>query len=106
MFAVVLALLAMCSTLGGGYLAARSTKHIHLLMGFGAGVLLGAVFFDLLPESLLIAGEQGWSARVVLGIVIGAFIFFYLTERFLVLHVHADDCDVQAHQHLGRMSAV
>src|SRR2546426_1956906 len=106
MFAFLLALLAMCSTLVGGYFAARSRQHIHLLMVFGAGVLLGAVFFDLLPESLLVAGQQGWSIRMVLGIVIGAFIFFYLTERFLVLHVHADDCDIEAHQHLGRLSAV
>src|SRR5437899_1455888 len=106
MFAIILASLAMCSTLIGGYFAARSRQYIHLLMGFGAGVLLGAVFFDLLPESLLVAGEQGWSTRMVLGIVIGAFMLFYLTERFLLLHVHADDCDIEAHQHLGRLSAV
>jgi len=66
----------------------------------------GAVFFDLLPESLAVAGQQGWSTRVVLAIVIGAFIFFYLIERFLVLHVHADDCDVESHRHLGRLSAI
>src|SRR5947209_11470386 len=98
LFPILLALLAMISTLIGGYFAARSRQYIHLLMGFGAGVLLGAVFFDLLPESLLVAGEQGWSTRMVLGIVIGAFMLFYLTERFLLLHVHADDCDIEAHQ--------
>src|SRR6266571_7176219 len=106
MFAIFLALLAMCSTLLGGYFAARFRLHIHLLMGFGAGVLLGAVFFDLLPESLAVGADQGWSMRVILAIVIGAFMFFYLIERFLVLHVHADDCDVEAHQHLGRLTAV
>jgi len=96
----------MCSTLVGGYFAARSKGSTHLLMGFGAGVLLGAVFFDLLPESLAVAAQQGWSTRVVLAIVIGAFIFFYLIERFLVLHVHADDCDVESHRHLGRLTAI
>src|SRR5256885_478624 len=106
LFAILLALLAMVSTLAGGYLAARSRRYIHLLMGFGAGVLLGAVFFDLLPESLSVARGQGWSTRMILAVVIGAFMFFYLTERFLVLHVHADDCDVEAHQHLGRLTAV
>src|SRR5438132_2300951 len=98
--------LAMLSTLTGGFIAIKAHRRIHLLMGFGAGVLLGAVFFDLLPESLTVAGEQGWSTRLILGIVIGAFMLFYLTERFLVLHVHADDCDIEAHQHLGRLSAV
>jgi len=38
----------MCSTLVGGYIAIAARRQIHLLMGLGAGVLLGAVFFDLL----------------------------------------------------------
>ena len=61
----------MCSTLAGGYLAIAARRRLHLLMGVGAGVLLGAVFFDLLPESLTIAGEHGWSFRIVLGLVVG-----------------------------------
>ena len=44
--------LAMCATLAGGYVAvAARHRRLHLLMGLGAGVLLGAVFFDLLPEA-------------------------------------------------------
>src|SRR5205085_313971 len=35
--------LAMCSTLVGGYIAIKARHRIHLLMGLGAGVLLGAV---------------------------------------------------------------
>src|SRR5439155_24010079 len=67
---------------------------------------LGAVFFDLLPESLAVARE-GWSARVVLGIVVVGFLLFYLTERLLVLHACAEeDCDNQIHHHLGRFSAL
>src|ERR671939_597153 len=47
--------LAMCSTLAGGYVAVKARHRIHLLMGLGAGVLLGAVFFDVLPEALSVA---------------------------------------------------
>ena len=97
----------MCSTLAGGYLAIAARRRIHLLMGLGAGVLLGAVFFDLLPESLVVAHDQGWSVRVVLGIVVVGFLLFYLVERLLVLHACAEeDCDNQVHHHLGRFSAV
>ena len=46
--------LAMVSTLAGGYIAIVARHRVHLLMGLGAGVLLGAVFFDLLPESLIL----------------------------------------------------
>jgi len=102
-----LSLLAMCSTLAGGYFAIRSRRRIHLLMGFGGGVLLGAVFFDLLPESLSVAGEQGWSARAILGIVMGGFLLFYVTERLLILHACPEgDCDNAAHQHIGKISAI
>src|SRR5437868_8010141 len=90
--------LAMCSTLAGGYAAVKARRRIHLLMGLGAGVLLGAVFFDLLPESLSVADKQGWSTRLILAIVIVGFLLFYLTERLLVLHAcPEDDCANQAH---------
>ena len=99
--------LAMLSTLAGGMIAIKAHRRIHLLMGLGAGVLLGAVFFDLLPESLAVAAGQGWSSRIILGIVIGGFLLFYLTERLLVLHAcPEEDCGNQAHQHIGRMSAI
>src|SRR5258708_1212308 len=106
MIALLFASLAMCSTMAGGFLAIAARRRIHLLMGLGAGVLLGAVFFDLLPESLAVAREQGWSVRVVLGIVVVGFLLFYLTERLLFLHAWAaEDCDNQVHHHLGRVSA-
>src|SRR2546423_2897181 len=75
---LLLTSLAMCSTLLGGYVAIKAHRRIHLLMGLGAGVLLGAVFFDLLPEALSVAQEQGWGFRVVLGIVLGGVLLFYL----------------------------
>src|SRR5438270_1104194 len=99
--------LAMLSTLTGGFVAIKAHRRIHLLMGLGAGVLLGAVFFDLLPESLSVAREQGWNIRIILGIVVAGFLLFYLTERLLVLHAcPEDDCANQAHQHTGRLSAL
>lgn len=107
MLVLLLTSLAMCSTLLGGYIAIKAHRRIHLLMGLGAGVLLGAVFFDLLPESLSIAGEQGWNIRIILGIVITGFLLFYLAERLLILHACPEgDCTNQAHQHIGRLSAV
>ena len=107
MLAIVFSLLAMVSTLAGGYVATRAKRRIHLLMGFGAGVLLGAVFFDLLPESLSLAAGQGWNFRVILGIVIGGFLLFYLTERILILHACPEgDCENEVHQHIGKFSTV
>ena len=99
--------LAMCSTLVGGYIAVAARRQIHLLMGLGAGVLLGAVFFDLLPESLSVAATQGWNSRVVLGIVVAGFLIFYLVERLLVLHSCPEGvCTNEVHQHVGRLGSI
>lgn len=107
MLALLYTSLAMCSTLAGGYIAIKAHRRIHLLMGLGAGILLGAVFFDLLPEALSVAEDQGWNIRIILGIVVAGFLIFYLTERLLVLHAcPEDDCTNQAHQRIGRLSAV
>src|SRR5882762_3715550 len=107
MLTFFLTFLAMISTLVGGYVAIKAHRRLHLLMGLGAGILLGAVFFDLLPESVALAIKQGWSIRISLGIVIAGFLIFYLTERLLVLHAcPEDDCSNQAHQQIGRLSAV
>lgn len=107
MLAFLLTSLAMVSTLVGGYVAVKAHRRLHLLMGLGAGVLLGAVFFDLLPESISVAIKQGWNIRICLAIVILGFLLFYLTERLLVLHACPEgDCNNQAHQHIGRLSAI
>ncbi len=99
--------LAMLSTLTGGFIAVRAHRRMHLLMGLGAGVLLGAVFFDLLPEALSVSATLGWSSKLILGVVIAGFLIFYLTERLLVLHAcPEDDCGNQAHQRLGRLSVI
>jgi zinc transporter, ZIP family len=107
MSTLLLTLLAMCSTLVGGYIAIVARHRIHLLMGLGAGVLLGAVFFDLLPESLSVAAAQGWSFRFVLGIVVLGFLIFYLVERLLILHACPEgECTNEVHQHVGRLGSI
>jgi ZIP family zinc transporter len=107
MLVVLLTSLSMISTLTGGYIAIRAQRRVHLLLGFGAGVLLGAVFFDLLPESISIAQKCGWGARSVLVLVVAGFLVFYLTERLLILHACPEgDCENETHRHIGRLSAV
>jgi ZIP family zinc transporter len=47
--------LAMLSTLAGGLIAVVAQRRMHLLLGLDAGVVMGAVFFDLLPEALTLS---------------------------------------------------
>jgi ZIP family zinc transporter len=90
--------------LAAGWLFAP-VKHIHLLLGFGAGVLLGATFFDLLPEAIDAAGERGWTSHEVLALTVAGFLVFYLGQRFLLLQAcPTGDCEEE--RHVGRMSAI
>ena len=99
--------LAMVSTLFGGLVAVRAQKQAHLLLGLGAGMLLGATFFDLLPESVDAAQTQNWGPRIVFLILVVGFLGFYVTERVLVLHACTEgDCTNEAHRHVGRLSAI
>ena len=104
---MILSACATLSTLSGGWLAIRGRDRAHLLLALGAGMLLGAAFFDLLPESIEAAESQGWSYRDVFLILVAGFLAFYLIERVLVLHACPEgDCTNEAHRHIGRLSTL
>lgn len=58
-------------------------KISHFLASFAAGTLLGAAFFDLLPEALDAKEQQGMeNVDIFLWTLVGIIVFFLL-ERFL-----------------------
>ena len=81
------------SLVGGALLLTRSRfvyKFSHYLSSFAAGSLLGAAFFDLLPEAIHEADAVGWDHSVVFLLVLSGIIFFFLLERFLHWFHHHD----------------
>ena len=50
MIAIGLAALTVIATTFGGLTALRSRDRFHLVLGLSAGLLLGLVAFDLIPE--------------------------------------------------------
>jgi ZIP family zinc transporter len=59
-----------------------SPRAIGLIMGFGAGVLISAVAFDLVEEAV---GLSGGSGAVITGVFAGCGVFFFgdqLIDRF------------------------
>jgi hypothetical protein len=59
MFTLLFTLLAMCSTLVGSYVAVAARQRMHLLMGLGAGVLLGDLPVDLVIADPISAESNG-----------------------------------------------
>ncbi len=99
--------LAALSTLAGGTVAIRAGRRLPLVMAFGAGVLVGAVYFDLLPEAIAAAATAGWTARAVLAVTGAGLLLFYLLERLVVIHSCPEgDCGNEAHRKVGRIGAL
>ena len=90
------------STMAGGFVALRTTTHIGVVIALGAGVRIGAAFFDLAPES---ARELGSLDAAMLWAGIG-FLGFYILERLTLLHVgHEHGQVLDRHEHVGIIGA-
>lgn len=105
--AIALALTTVLSTLLGGVVALRSSDRRHLLLGFTAGVLLGLVAFDLLPEIFRIAGLSDAGVPPVMLSFAAGFLVLHLVERAAALH-HAHESEYGDHHHplVGVVSAL
>lgn len=107
MTAFLLSLATFASTLGGGLLALRFRDRLHYVLGFTAGVLLGVVAFDILPEIFALAQEHSFDAMQAMGTLVIGFLLFHGMERFvLVHHVHEQDYAVHRHPQVGVLSAL
>jgi len=68
------------------FLKEKLDKILLFLVSFSAGALLGAAFFDLIPEAIKMAGEQN-ILYVSIFLVIG-FCTFFILEQFIGWHHH------------------
>jgi ZIP family zinc transporter len=83
------------STMVGGIFTLRkAVLNIKPFFAFAAGALIGICFFDLLPESVSISVDNGIELNWLMVVIVVAFLFFHLLDRFLILHAmgegHAD----------------
>lgn len=83
----------------GGLLLLRVKKRrdlaILLTLPFGAGALLAAAFFDLLPEAF----ELGEPRELLLW-TLGGFTFFFVLERCASWFHHHHEHELKAHQNV------
>ena len=85
--AVLLGLATLLSTLLGGMFALKHRDHLHLILGFSAGAVMGVAFFDLLPEAFNLATKH-YDVSTVTSIVAVGFLLFMVVSRFMTLHPH------------------
>lgn len=105
--ALLVSLGAFLSAFTGGWLALRAVRYVGIIIAVGAGIRIGAAFFDLIPESVALLGSL---ETAMLWTTIG-FLAFYAIDKLTTLHVGHEtaaelDHDDATHQHIGIAGAV
>ena len=97
--AIVLAAITAISTFAGGALALKAKDRLHLVLGLSAGLLLGLVAFDLLPEVFELGNQEFLHAPVVSIALIGGFLLLHFYERIFGSHEPAESDYGHDHKH-------
>ena len=76
-------------------------------MGFTAGVLLGVVAFDILPEIINELNTTGYNPTYAMIALVAGFLVFHIFEKsILIHHSHEDEYAVHKHPDVGVASAL
>jgi len=98
---------AFLSAFLGGLVALRAIGQVGMIIAIGAGIRIGAAFFDLIPEAAHLLG--GSLDAVMLATAVG-FLAFYVIEKLTAVHVGHEaaaelDHGDAAHRHVGVIGA-
>lgn len=99
--------LTFVSTFLGGLVGIKYKDRLHLILGFTAGVLLGVIAFDLLPEIITMISENHIETIVpMIALVIGFLVFHILEKTLLIHHSHETEYGPHKHPSVGMASAL
>lgn len=104
---IVFAALTFVSTFLGGIFAIKFKEKLHYIMAFSAGVLMGVVSFDVLPEIIEQIRIYDFEPNnVMIALVLGFLVFHILEKSVLIQHCHDESCQEHKHPHVGVLSAM
>jgi ZIP family zinc transporter len=104
---ILLSLATFLSTLGGGLTALKNQKRLNHILGYTAGIILGVIAFDILPEIFKLAYANNIDPiKPMVALVIG-FLLFHIIEKSILMH-SAHEAGYGAHHHprVGVFSAL
>jgi ZIP family zinc transporter len=102
--AIALAALTAIATTSGGFLAVRSRDRLHLVLGLSAGLLLGLVAFDLLPEVFELNTNQFGGVPIVSLAFVGGFLALHFAEQIFGSHEPAESDYGHDHKHTSNIA--
>ena len=107
MSAILFSLATFFSTCIGGLFALKFRDRLHFILSFTAGVLLGVVSFEVLPEIFKLAHDKGLDATGAMVALVAGFLVFHSLEKFVLIHhVHEADYPLHHHPQVGVLSAI
>lgn len=104
---ILLSIVASIAALAGGFVALKGRSKLNLALGFTAGIILGLVAFDLLPEIFEITQTQNIDPIWPMIALVTGFLLFHTIEKIILLHnAHEKDYTPHQHPHVGIAGAV
>lgn len=95
---LLLSFAAFCATLLGGLTALRYKDNLHRLLGYTAGVIIGVVAFDIVPEIFhVLSVNRLPTTGPMIALVVG-FLLFHIIEKSILIH-HEQEEEYEPHHH-------
>ena len=104
--AVLVAFSTVLATFLGGYLSLRAGKRMHLVLGLSAGLLLGLVSFDLIPEVFELSTMEIGHVPAVMVMFVAGFLALHILERYSGAHEPHDSKYSNSHEHSHNTTGV
>lgn len=103
---IIFIILTFFSTFLGGLVGLKYRHKMGLLLGLTAGIILGVISFDLLPEIMIMVGKSGTNPMTPMIAMVVAFLIFHIAEKtILIHHSHEDEYESHTHPHVGSLQA-
>ncbi len=104
---IIFSILTFFSTIAGGLLGLKYKDKLHLILGLTAGVLLGVVAFDLLPEIFELVKKAEIDIIYPMVALVLGFLIFHISEKLLLIHHSQEEhYGVHTHPQVGMLSAL
>lgn len=104
--AIAFAAITVLATTFGGLVALKSNDRFHLVLGLSAGLLLGLVGFDLLPEIFSMNTQSTLGVAQVSIALLAGFLSLHIIEGVFGGHEPAESDYGHDHEHYNITGAV
>lgn len=98
MLAILFTVCMFLSTLIGGWFAVRHKGRLRHILGFTAGIILGVLAFDILPEMFEIVHEFAIDPKWPMIALVAGFLLFHIVEKTVLMH-HEHETQYGRHRH-------